>query len=258
MITRGKLYVDKSDLIAEIAARDDMIFFLSRPRRFGKSTLVSTFHELFASGTECFADLKLGRDRLWHDHTYPVLRLSFNLIPQDMTMPFPEGFAMMLGIGARSPGLGAYWQAGQHWPVSLANFLSRFGIKSLVLLIDEYDAPLTSCLQEPEVFVRRQITLNNFFKTINQHAEKFRFVFITGVSRFFSGVDSLTDLSFNPRYGALTGFTEAELTHYFSAHLEHAAKALVAKHPAENWTVAKVRETLLQIILAIALIQRPR
>ena len=116
--------MDKTDLVAKIAACNDATFFLSRPRRFGKSTLVSTFHELFANGTECFASLKLGREGLWHDHTYPVLRLSFAACEPEEGMTFTDAFDRSLRCHVRSSGLGAYWLSGyyKHWLVPFPEF----------------------------------------------------------------------------------------------------------------------------------------
>ena len=243
LVTGGKVYVDKTDLIAKIAACNDATFFLSRPRRFGKSTLVSTFHELFANGTECFSSLKLGREGLWHDHTYPVLRLNFSACEPEEGMTFTDAFAMTLEIWAHSSGLGAYWQAEQYWLKAFTGLLDHFDSKSLVLLIDEYDAPLTACLQKPEVLAERQLTLSTFFTVVKEYAYKFRFVFITGVARF-SVIDTLIDLSFDPDYGALTGFTEAELSYYFTPYIEFAAQALAEEYPHESWNADKVREKL--------------
>ena len=76
---RGKIYVDKTDLVADLAKFDAPIF-LSRPRRFGKSTLVSTFHELFSNGLDKFQGLKIVTDNLWNDRTYNVIHLDLSKI----------------------------------------------------------------------------------------------------------------------------------------------------------------------------------
>ena len=78
---RNKIYVDKTDLVAKLAQFDAPIF-LSRPRRFGKSTLVSTFHELFANGLDKFQGLKIVADNLWNDKTYKVIHLDFSIIKE--------------------------------------------------------------------------------------------------------------------------------------------------------------------------------
>ena len=81
-ILKNKIYVDKTDLIAKLALGDTPIF-LSRPRRFGKSTLVSTFDELFSHGLEKFKGLKIDTQNLWQDKTYKVIHLDFSYIKED-------------------------------------------------------------------------------------------------------------------------------------------------------------------------------
>ena len=80
-IVKSKIYVDKTDLVARLAKFDAPIF-LSRPRRFGKSTLISTFHELFANGLDKFQGLKIVADNLWNDKTYKVIHLDFSIIKE--------------------------------------------------------------------------------------------------------------------------------------------------------------------------------
>ena len=77
-ILKNKIYVDKTDLIAKLTEFDDCPVFLSRPRRFGKSTLVNTFEELFSHGLEKFKGLKIDKENLWQDKTYKVLHLDFS------------------------------------------------------------------------------------------------------------------------------------------------------------------------------------
>lgn len=112
-----------------------------------------------------------------------------------------------------------------------ASLLSTLPSSSLVLLIDEYDAPLTAHLDEPTLFEQVDKTLSRFYAHIEACDEALRFFFMTGVtklskSRIFSSLPDLTDISRNERFGALLGYTENEIDTYFEVHLDHAAKAL--------------------------------
>ena len=213
---RNKIYIDKTDLVA-------------RPRRFGKSTLVSTFHELFSNGLDKFQGLKIVTDNLWNDKTYKVIHLDLSKIKeQSGDITFNESFLQQLDDAF---GHGGYEKILNEEIKTPARYLDiRFNqkdIDSLVLLIDEYDAPLTAVMGDKEEFEVRRRVLSNFFSTIKAYSGKFRFIFITGVTRnfndsIFSSFNILEDISFNPTYGALVGYTQEELEHYFKDYLENA------------------------------------
>ena len=100
-----------------------------------------------------------------------------------------------------------------------------------MLLIDEYDAPLTAVMGDKEEFEARRALFSEFFSTVKSRSSKFRFIFITGVTRYsntsiFSAFNNIEDISFNPTYGALVGYTQEELEHYFKDYLENAVTEL--------------------------------
>ncbi len=243
VIDEKMIYVDKTDLVADIAAQKG-IFFLSRPRRFGKTLLVSTFHELFARGVERFKGLKLERLHLWNDHTYSVIRLSLNDIAECTSQGFEQSFVERLTGALAAAGI-TFAQGSLSWAEALRRILQPLENKSLVLLIDEYDAPLTHVLDDPEEFARRLTVLNQFFTILKNNFGKFRFIFITGVTRFsnlspFSSFNNLRDLSFTPTYSALTGITQEELETYFAEYIEQAARVFDHKYPGEGWDRQKL------------------
>ena len=122
-------------------------------------------------------------------------------------------------------------------------------ITNLVLLIDEYDAPLTAVMGDKEEFESRRRVLSNFFSTIKAYSGKFRFIFITGVTRnfndsIFSSFNILEDISFNPTYGALVGYSQEELEHYFKDYLENAVTELNEDLGEDKYTYDSLIEAL--------------
>ena len=128
-------------------------------------------------------------------------------------------------------------------------FLKRNIDANYVLLIDEYDAPLTAVMGDKEEFEKRRKVLSNSFSTIKAYSGKFRFIFITGVTRYsntsiFSAFNNIKDISFNPAYGALVGYTQEELEHYFKDYIEYAAKALNRKEKTCKYTYELILDEL--------------
>ena len=107
LIDQSRIYVDKTDLVAQLALGVGPVF-LSRPRRFGKSTLVSTFEELFSHGLEKFKGLKIEKQNLWHDKTYKVLRLDFSEIKdKDQDLSFKDSLLSQLNDAFDANGFGS-------------------------------------------------------------------------------------------------------------------------------------------------------
>ena len=247
---RGKIYVDKTDLVADLAKFDAPIF-LSRPRRFGKSTLVSTFQELFSNGLDKFQGLKIVTDNLWNDRTYNVIHLDLSKIKeQSDDINFNETFLQQLDDAFIHSGYEKILNEEIKTPARYLDIrFNQKDISGLVLLIDEYDAPLTAVMGDKEEFERRRRVLSNFFSTIKAYSGKFRFIFITGVTRYsntsiFSAFNNIKDISFNPAYGALVGYTQEELEYYFKDYIEYAAKALNRKEKTCKYTYEFILDEL--------------
>ena len=118
-------------------------------------------------------------------------------------------------------------------------FLKHNTDNQYVLLIDEYDAPLTAAMADKEEFEKRRSVLSEFFLTVKSYSSKFRFIFITGVTRYsntsiFSAFNNIKDISFNPTYGAIVGYTQEELEHYFGDYIKNAAVALSQLPPPKE------------------------
>ena len=245
-IVKSKIYVDKTYLVARLAKFDAPIF-LSRPRRFGKSTLISTFHELFANGLDKFQGLKIVADNLWNDKTYKVIHLDFSIIKEGEKNSFGQSLLTQLKIACQEQPEAADFADSAN--TYLQFFLKRNIDANFVLLIDEYDAPLTAVMGDKEEFERRRRVLSDFFSTIKAYSGKFRFIFITGVTRYsntsiFSAFNNIEDISFDPSYGALVGYTQEELEHYFKDYIEYAAKALNRKEKTCKYTYELILDEL--------------
>lgn len=248
LISEKTLYVDKTDLAADLA-RLHGPFFLSRPRRFGKSMLLSTFKELFKNGKGRFKGLKLEAKRPWTDHTYKVIHLdlsNFADIPshsveQELVNRLMTAFAVA----------GVSFNVTIDWKHALNLFLAGWEERSLVLLIDEYDKPFVHFLNKADEFERRRRLFSQFYQIIEGNSEKLRFLFITGVCGFtslgiFGKETKITDISFEPDYGAIAGFMQEELEQYFKPYFAHAARKYNKwrRQDEEPWNKQTVREGL--------------
>ena len=230
---KGKIYVDKTKLIYKIASQDAPIFF-SRPRRFGKSLLVNTLHALFSTGLKYFKGLDI--EKVWNDKTYKVIHLDFSSMAEDNAEELKEDLSEVLieefGVkGLVSP----YNEQGVRRPARVfSEILKKFELNSIVLLIDEYDAPLTHNIDNKDNLNEIAKILNNFYATAKQYAGTFRLIFITGVTRIshisiFSAFNNLLDISFEAEFNSLLGFTENDIYTYFDKYVEHAAHTLSMK-----------------------------
>ena len=226
---QGCVYVDKTDLIAQLAEMPSKMVFLARPRRFGKTLLVSTFENLFAKGLKNFAGLHI--EKTWDDKTYPVVRLDFSLV-SDYTdeKTFRRRFQKHL--------ISRFSEIGFQCEVDNPDFFDCFGNwlcsrpdSSIVLLIDEYDSALANNLNNKKMFECVRSCLASFFSIIKAAQGSLRFFFMTGITkfqntRFFSSFNNLQDISMDPEYGSLLGYTERELCTYFGPYLDIACEKL--------------------------------
>ena len=225
---RGKLYVDKTELIYRLITEGDY-YFLSRPRRFGKSLLVSTLEAYFLGKRELFAGLAMERlERDWTQH--PVLHVDFSR----------NDFAVEGVLESTLNTILYDWEAVYGRVEVDENFADRFirVIKNAhartgqqaVVLVDEYDKPMLDAFGSRELLASNQEVLRGFYGALKASAPHLRFVFLTGVTRFahvniFSGLNNLADISMVPTFNALCGITEAELRANFAEGVARMADA---------------------------------
>ena len=222
---RQFLYVDKTRCIADLVHPQNQFVFLARPRRFGKSLLVSTLEALFQGERELFAGTWIhGNDWAWEPHA--VLRLSMTekrtgdletSLRNRMTLLYQE-HEMKMPIGD--------WSASE----LLEALIKRLAREcKVVVLIDEYDAPIHQNLERPDLLPDIRNTLRQFYGVLKDCEDDLHFAFLTGVTRFartsiFSGLNNLLDVSFEPAFSDLLGFTEAELDRYLTPYMETMAQ----------------------------------
>lgn len=229
----GCIYVDKTDMVCALAARPMAKIFLARPRRFGKSLLVSTFASLFEHGLRDFRGLAI--EKLWKEEkTYRVIRLDFSKIK---TFQTADQFLFKF----KSHLLGAFQAAGfVYEEEQQLDFMEQLSLwlqsqpeSSLVLLIDEYDAPLTACLSDPALFNAVRAVLQPFYSCVKSDNGAWRFVFVTGITKFnqtgiFSELNQFTDISLKEEFATLLGYTTEEIRRDFADLISCAAQKLDA------------------------------
>ena len=239
LIDNNCIYVDKTAIINQFASKKGP-FFISRPRRFGKSTLINTLHELFTHGTEKFKGLEI--EPLWKDKTYKVLHLDFSIFKEvPSSSSFNKEFMDSLKFSLERAGIKPANEKVDFPAKLLEKSIENEDERSVVLLVDEYDAPLTAVLNDSNEFEDRRKILSNFYMTVKSFQVKFRFIFITGVTYYahtsiFSAFNNLTDLTLDLRYGALLGYTSEELELYFGEYIDNAVEVLNKKYHTERYT----------------------
>lgn len=238
---QGRIYVDKTAFVYALAFNNNPRF-LSRPRRFGKSTLLSTLQELFDHGVKgydghdsYFRDLVI--ERYWkEDKHYPVLCLSFADINYECTTAADFKQRFIRALDEKAKALGIVIPEDLPTPSERFKYLVRqFEDGSLVLLVDEYDAPLTYRIEAPEEEYNAVVqTLRGFYGVIKEQGHKFRCVFITGITRYkdsalFTAGDAVEDISQDPRFGEICGYTRAEIKQSFYPQLCLSASKVLGK-----------------------------
>ena len=223
----GCIYVDKTGYIAKLIAISGKMYFLSRPRRFGKSLTVSTLEAIFQGRRELFKGLAIDQtDYDWK--TYPVIHIDFGDCPEGT----PQGLDSWLARRVRKIAE-AYGVSGIPETVTSAEQFSDLLEKlssqgKVVILVDEYDKVLSDNVFSEKVEELRTV-LGNFFQVIKTKGALLRFVFITGVTRFarlsvFSKMNNLNDISLDPDYGTMLGYTQKELETNFAGYIEQGVK----------------------------------
>ncbi len=215
-------YVDKTPYIERLL-ESGKHFFLSRPRRFGKSLFLDTLKELFEGSAELFEGLAIHEQ--WSQiPRHPVLRLSFG--SGHFQSPDGLGFSVSAQLehvedetGVRPTSPSAPERLGQ----LIRGLHERTG-RRVVFLVDEYDKPILDALDVPDVARANRDYLRGLYSVVKDFDANIRLSFITGVSKFskvslFSGLNNLTDITLDPSHSAICGYTEADLDEVFAAEL---------------------------------------
>ncbi len=228
----GCIYVDKTAQLHALACDPTRsLYFISRPRRFGKSLMLSTLECFFRGQRELFKGLAI--DKLDYDWSeYPVLHFNFATMDTRTVETFEVAFASRVAQGLRGAG---FIYAPVATPdvnfVNAIQTLTQARGKPVVVLIDEYDSPVSRALDDiPKANIIRE-RLSAFYGEIKNNAADIRFMMMTGVTKFtqlsvFSALNNLNDLTLQPEAATLLGYTEEELDHYFGEYLRAHAKVM--------------------------------
>jgi len=217
------LYVDKTDIALDLIENGGGYYFLSRPRRFGKSLFLDTLRSIFEAKKELFEGLYI-YDR-YEFVKYPVIRISFN----DGKFSTKEALeAKIFNILKENQNfLGVECQENEEVSFCFRELIIKAYQKhnqKVVILIDEYDKPILDNIEESEIARERRDELQNFYSVIKGADEFLKFVFITGVSKFskvslFSGLNNLYDITLAPQYATICGYTQRDVESSFKEHL---------------------------------------
>ena len=225
----GYLYIDKTALIYQLA-NTGSYYFLSRPRRFGKSLLLSTLEAYFQGKKELFEGLAIEKlEKEWTE--YPILHLDLNIARYASTSDLEDILNRNLVAWEKLYGADP---AERSLPLRFAGIIDRAYHKTgqrAVILIDEYDKPLLQALHDEELQNQLRNMLKPFYGVLKTMDRAIRFALLTGVTKFgkvsvFSDLNNLDDISMRVPYAAICGITEEELRTYFEDDIHELASSL--------------------------------
>lgn len=239
--TNGYSYVDKSRFVYKLATEGEY-YFLSRPRRFGKSLFLSTLEAYFQGKKELFKGLAIyDLETEWKK--YPIFHIDLN------TANFREKDSLYTVLNDYL----TTWESKYGTRESEATLALRFkGVIAraaekegcgVVILIDEYDKPILQTLRDPELQAEHRAQLKAFYSVLKTQDRYIKFAFLTGVTKFgkvsvFSDLNNLTDISMDYRYISICGMTEKELLTNFKEGISELAEA---NGDTEEATIAKLK-----------------
>ncbi|MFN8489495.1 MAG: ATP-binding protein [Caldilineaceae bacterium] len=220
----GYLYVDKTQQIHTLINTGTFLF-LSRPRRFGKSLLTTTLRELYLGNRTLFQGLWIEDKIDWQPR--PVILLNFNDLDY-LEQPLADALTLQMERIAAEHQLTLQ---AEHYKDRFQELITRLAEhQKIVLLIDEYDKPITDLLENEQKVAEHVATLKNFYSVFKSTAaEHIHFALLTGVSKYgkislFSDLNNLIDITMDRRFATLLGYTQAELEHYFADYIDRLAE----------------------------------
>jgi hypothetical protein len=229
LIEQNKIYVDKTEFIKKMMDHGEKYYFLSRPRRFGKTLFLSTLENFFKGRKELFENTYIYDN--WNDwENYPVIRIVMNDLLNNSSKELKEDILVMIENIAVKNNIelskkGSYMLKFKE----LIEELSKLSeTKKIIVLIDEYDAPIIDNINNPKLANENRLILQNFYNVLKNCEEYLKFVFITGISKFtktsiFSKINNLTELTLDKDYSTICGINHTELKKYYSNHIQNLA-----------------------------------
>lgn len=225
----GYAYVDKTDYIRLLL--NNKYYFLSRPRRFGKSLFLSTLHYFFSGERNLFRGLAIDSWSEWRWSKHPVIHVSFISGAFYEENGLRERLERIIKETAESYGVKAEGGSPGEKFRSLILALCRKYDEKVVVLVDEYDKPLLDVMDRVEILAANRDLLSSFYSVIKDSDEFLLMAFLTGVTRFghlniFSGLNNLKDISLSGEYSAVCGITQEEVNENFQEGIENLAKKM--------------------------------
>lgn len=228
IINKKMLYIDKTAYIYNIAA-SGKYFFLGRPRRFGKSLLVSTMQSYFEGKKHLFRGLAIEKlESEWTE--YPVLHFDMSGGKHMDAEQFEQYLGYRLEEEEKKWGIAIHVNGANNRLIELINTAYDKTGKQVVVLVDEYDAPMLDVVHETDCLDKLRNTMRNFYSPLKYCEPKLRFVFLTGITKFsqmsiFSELNNIKNISMDNEYAAICGITEEEMLTQMSDDIDALAQA---------------------------------
>lgn len=228
----GYYYVDKSALAVQLAEQGKY-YFLSRPRRFGKSLFLDTLKELFEGNQPLFKGLAAESSWNW-SVKYPVLRISFGGGVLGSVKDLNESLHHQLSTLERQYQLSAEFTDARSRFSEIISRVAQAAGQRVVILVDEYDKPILDRIENPDIALQLREALKDLYSVIKDSDAHVKFAFLTGVSKFskvslFSGLNQLEDITLDARFGDICGYTETDVDSVFVPEIEGLDRAEIRR-----------------------------
>ena len=239
----NKLYIDKTEYVYRMTHSGGCYFFLSRPRRFGKSLLVSTFESYFSGKKELFEGLAIEKlEQEWME--YPVLHFDMSGGKHMEKEQLEDYISNRLEAEERKWGITHSKIGVNDRLTELITTAYEISGKQVVVLIDEYDAPMLDVAHERKTLDELRNVMRNFYSPLKMCEPMLRFVFLTGITKFsqvsiFSELNNIKNISLDDEYAGVCGITKEELLTQMSEDIDVLAEAL---EMTREETIAKLKE----------------
>ena len=239
----NKLYIDKTEYIYRMTHSGGCYFFLSRPRRFGKSLLVSTFESYFSGKKELFEGLAIEKlEQKWME--YPVLHFDMSGGKYMEKEQLEDYLSNRLEAEEKKWGIAHSKRGVNDRLTELITTAYEISGKQVVVLIDEYDAPMLDVAHERKTLDELRNVMRNFYSPLKMCEPMLRFVFLTGITKFsqvsiFSELNNIKNISLDDEYAGVCGITKEELLTQMSEDIDVLAEAL---EMTREETIAKLKE----------------
>ena len=221
--TNNRYYVDKTDFAMSLIDEDEH-YFLARPRRFGKSLFVSMLKELFEGKRDLFQGLAAYRKWNW-SVCRPVLVLDLSNVNASLAGDVETDVSEQLHLMEQNNGVSRLYDSARGRLRYLIRTLHERSGKRVALLVDEYDKPIVDALHNPNLARKNRDYLRSLYSVVKSCDASLRFSLLTGVTKFskvslFSSLNNLNDITLDPRYSSICGYTERDLDTVFAPELD--------------------------------------